>query len=635
MKKISLSVLAALMAVTVAVPASAAKITVGGSYENSWSYVNSNIEPNNLFDNQKLSLNLTIEEGDMFKAYMPLSFTTPVVGSSRGIGFTLGNGWYVSFVSEEASVWASANGAKGYKFEAVGDPLGIGKNITIGSALGLVNSGLVTPGNLTATPKLSASLNTLLKGQFNFGKAKLVTYVADNTLKDSCTATNLDSIDFITSVSRLTVDLPYDIDLGLTASYVGINKFMGSNDPFFQLALSADASYDLGIENIGGKVTAAVAGMLQREDLNTADDSTKVNFVDNSLGLYVGATDFVLGPVTVGADFSMAMPGAYGLTTTYPSAPSDPWKDVTLQKNSLAGYYMDSASRYLPNLSMLNVNASSNFNIGNVDIDVKLANKLNMATVDAFGYGDDFSKVTSNVTVLNTDFAVTEGVNVSLDTTLDYRFATPIYGKALENAIPAVDSKLGIGLDNLGLGLNARVRYTGIEDNPIQAAVDAKFSKDVTAFDDIVIKPVVAAGLLIDDKDEKMPSITSGRGFVTASTTIDKYSVDASYLLKVDECEEGYKINHVANANLSVTLNDMFSAKAGYTFRTENKDSMNYVSASLTANVSDSTKLVLSYGTSGVKSDSGFDSGKAWSGIVNAPGAMNWNNVGLKLTISF
>ena len=95
MKKISLSVLAALMAVTVAVPASAAKITVGGSYENSWSYVNSNITPNNLFDNQKLSLNLTIEEGDMFKAYMPLSFTTPVVGSSRGINFTLGSKWYV------------------------------------------------------------------------------------------------------------------------------------------------------------------------------------------------------------------------------------------------------------------------------------------------------------------------------------------------------------------------------------------------------------------------------------------------------------------------------------------------------------------------------------------------------------
>ena len=54
MKKISLSIFVALLAAMVAVPASAAKITVDGLYTNEWTYADGNIEPNNLFENQKL-----------------------------------------------------------------------------------------------------------------------------------------------------------------------------------------------------------------------------------------------------------------------------------------------------------------------------------------------------------------------------------------------------------------------------------------------------------------------------------------------------------------------------------------------------------------------------------------------------
>ena len=142
MKKISLSIFVALLAVSMAVPASAAKITLDGKYTNEWEYVDGNITPNNLLDDQELTLNLSITEGEMFKAYLPLTVTTelrkldnpdnpfkPI--SDRGLQISLGSKWYVSFVSEEASVWASKNDADGYKFAAVGDPMGIGNKVNL------------------------------------------------------------------------------------------------------------------------------------------------------------------------------------------------------------------------------------------------------------------------------------------------------------------------------------------------------------------------------------------------------------------------------------------------------------------------------------------------------------------------
>ncbi len=121
MKKISLSIFVALLAAMVAVPASAAKITVDGLYTNEWTYADGNITPNNLFENQKLELNLTITEGDMFKAYLPLEFTTaqnitPNKNWSLGVG--MDSDWYIAFTSENASAWASKNDADGYEFEA-------------------------------------------------------------------------------------------------------------------------------------------------------------------------------------------------------------------------------------------------------------------------------------------------------------------------------------------------------------------------------------------------------------------------------------------------------------------------------------------------------------------------------------
>ena len=113
MKKISLSIFVALLAVSMTVPASAAKITLDGKYTNEWEYVDGNITPNNLLDDQELTLNLSITEGEMFKAYLPLTVTTelrefenpenpykPI--KDRGLQISLGSKWYVSFVSEEA-----------------------------------------------------------------------------------------------------------------------------------------------------------------------------------------------------------------------------------------------------------------------------------------------------------------------------------------------------------------------------------------------------------------------------------------------------------------------------------------------------------------------------------------------------
>lgn len=402
MKKISLSIFVALLAAMVAVPASAAKITVDGLYTNEWTYADGNIDPNNLFENQKLELNLTITEGDMFKAYLPLEFTTaqnitPNKKWSLGVG--MDSDWYIAFTSENASAWASKNDADGYEFEAFKDPLGIGKNITASSIVSFSNkTGMLNNFN---DKKLSRSLNLLLKGDFNFGPVRLISYVSDNTLttEDKVTETKLDESDFVLNLNRLTVDLPYGIDLGVTASYATkaylngereIQPATGSNldpiyvnDKFSQLTLSADASYDLPIANIGGKLTLAGAMMFQRDGYpDYAGEKTKMAYVKDSLGLFVGATDFKVGPVTLGLDFSLAQSNALSVTATYPSVPSKWASKWSLADDDHLYYITDSTSRYLPNTMILNANVGSDFNIGNVGVGIKLNNKLNMALKD-------------------------------------------------------------------------------------------------------------------------------------------------------------------------------------------------------------------------------------------------------------
>ncbi len=711
MKKISLSIFVALLAVSMAVPASAAKLTVDGKYTNKWTYVDGNIEPSNLFDNQELALNLTLTEGEMFKAYLPLKFTTKMnqKENTRGIQIGMTNKWYISFVSDEASVWASQNKADGYKFAKVGDPMGIGNNVNL-SIGSLISNGFLANPILKKVDGVDNTLNILLKGQFKLGPVNYTTYVSDNTLlvynyklkDDGSGDYELDENgkkkkipvvdgDYVTSINRLTVDLPYDITVGATASYLTKSYvfnnqtpipptasatnltgegYVKTNDKFSQLTLSADASYKLPIEKIGGKLTVAAAGMFQREGLpKAADEPTKMKYVKDSLGFFVGATDFKVGPVTLGLDFSLTQPKAFSLTATYPSVPntwSSNWSLGTGENkiNDRFYYITDSTSRYIPNTMILNANAASNFNVGKVGIELNLNNKLNMALSDINNYKENkeanFSTIVNNITNLKATLAVSDDITVKAGTILDYRFAEPYTGKKLEangksTAYPVVDGTVGAEFSALALNIDARVRYYGKETEPVEGVVWGKFTRDLALTDTISVTPTVAGafGIQNKDKEDSEDRITGigGLAFVGVDSEFGKFSVDGAYLLNAQKKgAEGSEatVNHVANVTAGVKLSEIFTASAGYTFRTDisktNKAQRHFVNAKLTAQVSDNTKLVLTYGQTGLGDTDdiaygSFDQSKAWSSLIVKPGSsvntMHWDKVGLSLSIGF
>ena len=682
MKKISLSIFVALLAAIVAVPASAAKITVDGLYTNEWTYADGNITPNNLFENQKLELNLTITEGDMFKAYLPLEFTTAqaiTTNEKWSLGVGMDSDWYIAFTSENASAWASKNAASGYKFEAFKDPLGIGKNITAKSIMDLSNN---TGKLVNINDKISPTLNLLLKGNFNFGPVNLISYVSDNTLKRN----DAPDGDFIVNLNRLTVDLPYGIDLGVTASYMTKSFLNGAkeipvatnsnlkenvNDKFSQLTLSADASYDLPIANVGGKITVAGAMMFQREGYpEFATEKTKMGYVKDSLGLFIGATDFKVGPVTLGLDFSLAQSNALSVTATYPSVPSKWASKWSLADDDHLYYITDSTSRYLPNTMILNANVGSDFNIGNVGVGIKLNNKLNMAlkdlrTEEEKNENEKFSTIVNNITTLDTTVGITDDISLKLGTVVDYRVGTPYTGIKLGNAFPVVQGSVGTEFSALKLNVDAVVRYYGADEKPVEAVLWASFNRPFEITSKISLTPTIAGAFGVhneaistDDNSERETGI-GGLAFVGVETEISKISVDGGYLLVAEKNPgENVKatVDHVAHIGAGVKLSSIFSLNAGYTFRTDldplaegqeaNKDKRHFVSADLTAQVSENTKLVLSYGETGLATSKTlktfnnggtFNANKSWANLFAKPAnqEMHWDKVGLSVSIGF
>ena len=710
MKKISLSIFVALLAAMVAVPASAAKITVDGLYTNDWTYADGNIEPNNLFENQKLELNLTITEGDMFKAYLPLEFTTSSkVNDKWHLGVGMDSDWYISFTSENASAWASKNDADGYEFSAVGDPMGIGNKISANSITGFSNkTGKI---NGLKGKNLDVDLNLLLKGDFKFGPVSLTSYVSDNTLSGLKTVTIGDKIispDFIVNINRLTVDLPYGIDLGVTASYAtkayleGDKKISASKedtetqksvlDKFSQLTLSADASYNLPIANVGGKLTIAGAMMFQRDGYpEYANEKTKMKYEKDSLGLFIGATDFKVGPVTLGLDFSLAQPNALSVTATYPTVPSKWANKWSLALDDHMYYMTDSTSRYLPNTMILNANVGSDFKIGNVGVGIKLNNKLNMALKDLrteaeknANKNEKFSTIVNNITTLDTTLGITDDISLKLGTIVDYRVAEPYTGIKLEDSFPVVQGSVGTEFSALKLNVDAVVRYYGngyietikneneaVPDTiinhvkPVETVLWASFNRPFELTSNISLTPTVAGAFGVRNESKKSDNSDretgiGGLAFVGVETEISKISVDGGYLLtaskKAGENEKA-TIDHVAHIGAGVKLSSIFSLNAGYTFRTDldpiteegqkaDKNKRHFVSADLTAQVSENTKLVLSYGETGLATSKTlksfnnkgyFDSNKPWTKLIAEPAEkeMHWDKVGLSVSIGF
>lgn len=129
MKKTNWAVLTAALVVMATVPASAAKLTVNGTLTNYWEYEDSDLIPNGLLQNMELEVKLGITEGDMMlKLQVPFKLDG-FQSSNDALKVAVDDGWYLDFTTN--SLAASLSDAKDdvHKFEAVGDPMGLGNTL--------------------------------------------------------------------------------------------------------------------------------------------------------------------------------------------------------------------------------------------------------------------------------------------------------------------------------------------------------------------------------------------------------------------------------------------------------------------------------------------------------------------------
>lgn len=129
MKKTNWAVLTAALVAMATVPASAAKLTVNGTLTNYWEYENSDLIPNGLLQNMELEVKLGITEGDMMlKLQVPFKLDG-FQSSNDALKVAVDDGWYLDFTTN--SLAASLSDAKDdvHKFEAVGDPIGLGNTL--------------------------------------------------------------------------------------------------------------------------------------------------------------------------------------------------------------------------------------------------------------------------------------------------------------------------------------------------------------------------------------------------------------------------------------------------------------------------------------------------------------------------
>jgi hypothetical protein len=192
MKKNLTIIAIALLVLAMAIPASAASLSLDGEYSGKFTYDNA-LEtefwsPQALQDAATLKLNLTFKEGDNAVAYLPLTANLILVeflDESTALMPKFGIGsWYFAYDTAPWAFWASKNDSKNAKkFASLGDPLGLVAT-TSGSNWALNASGKVVGAD--------ANLYT-------------VAYPTDTAW-----------------LGRVTYPLPFELKLGLVGAYTNI-----------------------------------------------------------------------------------------------------------------------------------------------------------------------------------------------------------------------------------------------------------------------------------------------------------------------------------------------------------------------------------------------------------------------------
>jgi len=610
MKK-NLTVIAiALVALVMAIPASAASLSLKGEYSAAFTFdyaaAGETWTPDKLGEaaDHKLKLNLTFTEGESIVAYLPLTMTKFGATPSLAIG-----SWYFSYNTAPWAFWVSKNDAyNAKKFASLGDPLGIVAAAKLDGA--------------TAT-------NWALNAKGDILGAGLNLYALDYAGQAGW-------------VGRATYPLPMDFKVGLVGAYT-----------------SRPAEDDL---TFGADVVGKVPGLDATLTLAGAGYWTKTGAmkfegpVDN-VAVLAKVADLKLGPVTAWASYT-------GVGANFVSHYKATAGGAILNK------YAGSAAAELGVTAALPVGIPTTLTLGdtlwmgyptnpkwnettgkvvvtpmeNLDVTVSGAYKADLDDKDA----KDYKGYKAHADVKYTAFGL------ELKPFADYKvdsYADP----TVHTGNKVVDTIVGLNVDGSPLaGLNLGVRASYTVEEPKTALKG--WGIYATELNPGFVKSAMTkiAGVAEYNKKATDAATTDFYGYAGSDIVVtDKLSAKVGVLTK-DEKKE-----IAAHAGLAYQVSDSIATGLSYTYRgfavapdadhagmwkpfdDKNKS---FVEANVTGKVGAST-IKLAYGVSGLgptcddlecDGDTEFHVGKPWAWLYHHPETfMNWQLVKLSVKVPF
>ncbi len=602
MKKNLTIIAIALLVLAMAIPASAATLSLKGEYSAVFTFdyaaAGETWTPDILGEDakHKLALNLTFTEGESIVAYLPLTLTKFATATPA---LALGN-WYFSYNTAPWAFWASNNAStNAKKFASLGDPLGI-----------------VAAAKLDGTTNANWALNA--NGEI-LG-AKLNLYALDYVGKAGW-------------VGRATYLLPMDFTLGLVGAYTNLGGEVKDD-----LTFGADVVGK--IPGLDATLTLAGAGYW------TKTGAWKFEGAEDNAAFLAKISDLKLGPVTAWASYT-------GVGSPFISRYKSTAAAAILNK------YAGKAAAEIGVTATLPVGIPATLTLGdtlwmgypatpewnettgkvvvtpleNLDVTVSGAYKADLDNDAETNYKGYKAHADVNYTVFG----------LELNPFVDY----------------LVDSYADTGNKDTVVGID----ISGSPLAGLDVGVEASYTVEepVTALKGWGIYATELNPGFVKSAMTKIAGVAEYNKEGTADATTDFYGYAGSDIVvtdkltaKVGVLSKDNKGGIAAHAGLSYQASESIKTGLAYTYRgfavapdtahegmwkpfdDQNKS---YMKANVTGTVGAST-IELAYGVDGLKdcecTDNSFHIGKPWAWLYHHPGTfMNWQLLSLTVKVPF
>lgn len=447
MKKFLSVLIVAILALAIAVPASAA-VTAKNSYtlSGSYTYVGSGIDQTTVWNGIGLTWGLDVSEsnsGVSFKVVLPMTlinkgtFKFDLNDNSSSEAYALLSADSILLANNKAITGLSLR-VSSFKQSITGDPMGIA---------------LSTPVVGPSSSASSKSINFKLGATYD----KLTFTVAggdDNTNS--------------TVLSRLSYAATNNLNIALMGLF---NKVVATN------AYTYNYSLDLTLKNL-----TPCGGVLKAQFVESTKKTTDLEHA--GFGAYVGVNELKLGPVTVGLNAVYVQQNAAPVATSLDDkAVANLLPSFSHSESKTVAYnfgYNLSKSLFDPNRVMIEANVASTLTLANnATLALTGRNILNLRAVKLAG--TNTTSLINDLVALNATLTTANTNVYTAQLLLDNRFAKIATGVKNDSYNFATRFFLKGEFKTIGLTTSLDVKYNNLNlDKALQVTLYAKYA---TAFD--------------------------------------------------------------------------------------------------------------------------------------------------------